>query len=312
MNEKEVEAWIDLPNNEEFKKTGKAKIYRNPGKVTLDDNENITSSYLKYREYKDISGEFKASNEIEREYLYDQMPIVYGFTAYAAKFPTYTGLTLKNHLEWNKPVKPNMVFEDYMNFILNKVRSENDSAIRPKTDNEVVFQFYNNHFIDEKANLVDSEKYYSECSSDTDTEVKVKISEYVKAYLEFIQKGLNMLIGSDTKPESLKCNPKYTSEKLKQLHKLLIASLIIKRGDSVNNFLYVFGACSEPDDWQRVKWDGSNPKLTALVYKLTDTKPEHEVINLLFVTKKLYQRASEPKINNSAINALFNQLLLLK
>ncbi len=111
-----------------------------------------------------------------------------------------------------------------------------------------------------------------------------------------------------TPPSRLTCILEYTPEKLEQLHGLLIDSLMIKRGDPLNNFLYVFGACARPENWQTVNWIGSNPKLATLVFKLTDEKKEHETINMLFKTKTKYQRMSENRTDNIPIKKLLSKV----
>ena len=85
------------------------------------------------------------------------------------------------------------------------------------------------------------------------------------------------------KQEGLKCLPHYTLDKLKVIfHKLMDVGMLLDKSVTETNFIATFQTGDLPDDWKRIRWIGTNPKLATLVLLLTGEDPTESIVNRYF------------------------------
>lgn len=93
--------------------------------------------------------------------------------------------------------------------------------------------------------------------------------------------------------------------------KFIFNKLFKKPHKSVNetNFIKTFQAESLPDNWQRLKWTGSNPELATMVYMLTGEKPVPSMVTKYFEPKFKYTNASSKRTNNERVTKIITAAL---
>lgn len=107
--------------------------------------------------------------------------------------------------------------------------------------------------------------------------------------------------------QGLKCSPEFKHVDLCFIYKKLEG----KFGKTVieSNFLDTFKEAPLPSSWQPLQWNGSNPELATLVYRLTGKKPIPSLINVYFKTKTKYLNASSKGYVNKSIIQLIEKTL---
>lgn len=107
--------------------------------------------------------------------------------------------------------------------------------------------------------------------------------------------------------QGLKCSPEFKPVDLCFIYKKLEG----KFGKTVieSNFLDTFKEAPLPSSWQPLQWNGSNPELATLVYRLTGKKPIPSLINVYFKTKTKYLNASSKGYVNKSIIQLIEKTL---
>jgi len=133
------------------------------------------------------------------------------------------------------------------------------------------------------------------------------IAGYQRTALNMFLNKYEELINTEpsTQPEGLPCLPEY-ADKLKPIFRKLKDAKLLDKTVKESDFVRAFQA-GALTDWERMRWTGSNPKLSTLVYKLTGEKPIPSFVNRLFITNK-YDSVSTGRTTNSAINSIFRNL----
>lgn len=265
------ETWTDIFDQMKFEQSGIALLYRNP--QLKPSVENVL--------YDPIIHLF--SLDPGDNYLFNQQPIAFGFTAYIGFEEINLGWdSLRSVLRNEKFLfQSENYYRNYSSRLYDRYSLNDKKKPRPKSDKRLQIDFYSELLAQEQKLLEDSERFYSESQNEEDQIEKENLREYVEAFFDWIQERL------------IELNPNENQIKgLGGLHDVE-ARFIFKefKGTYIHSktkqehFIAIFQNWVLPDGFKQIEWIGKKAALLSFMDQVFSKKIEPRLINKYFITK---------------------------
>lgn len=260
--------WTDFIDEDKYQLTGEALLYRNPHKETNTGNGIVS-----------ISPNYEFSTSPGNNYIFDQKPIAYGFTAYIGHDEVMPGY---NSLKSNIVVKRVFQTEDYYRNYLKKIYDlellRNNMKARPKSIKDFEVSFYSGLLIKEEEKLKLSERFFTECVDEDGTILKELLNEYIEAFLEGVQKKIYELNPRENQINGFGgFSPKDATILFEHFKGRYIHSMSSKR-----NFIAIFQTNKLPNGWSRVEWTGFKADLFSFMDQIFGSQVHANTIKKYF------------------------------
>lgn len=239
--------WKDIIDQEKYSLTGIAALYRNPQFNELADSSKYDSANFVY------------SLDPGENYLFNQKPVAYGFTAYIGHEEIKSG---ENSLRSNRKndklgFKSIDYYHNYSAKLLEIYSINDKKKARPKSDKKLQIDFYTELLSTEHKLYEESEKFYSESQNEVDHTEKANLREYVDAFFEWIEDKLIDLNPNENQLKGLGGLRDVEAEYIYKEFK----GIYIHSKTKQEHFVAIFQNFILPDGWKRVEWMGKKSAL---------------------------------------------------
>ncbi|MEI7527023.1 MAG: hypothetical protein WCJ95_21925 [Mariniphaga sp.] len=145
---------------------------------------------------------------------------------------------------------------------------------------------------------------------DIERQKKIEMTECILEKIQLFKKNIEQRINERPEPVNNELKTDYSEIQLTNFFDELNQSKKRIDKERKTDFIQLFrneNLCG----WDPIKWEGSNPELATLIYKMVGKTPEPAIVNRYFNPKKEYDTHSHSgkRKENHVITTVFNKFL---
>lgn len=263
-----LETWTDIIDQDKYDLTGVAILYRNPQiKPSFDSTKYDSTNHI-------------YSLDPGKNYIFDQKPVAYGFTAYIGHEEIKSGYnSLRSNRRTGKLGYETLAYyRNYSIKLFEKYSISDKKKARPKSDKRLQIDFYSELLIDEQKHLEASELFYSESQNEIDRIEKENLREYVNAFIDWLE---NKLFELNPDENNIKGLGGLSEVAAQYIYKEFKGEFIHSKTKQ-EHFVAIFQNRFLPDGWKRVEWIGDKTAIFFFMDKVFSKKLEPRFIKKYF------------------------------